>query len=98
MARRQVIISLAAAVVLVNPTAAIAQPGPLVPDPAGLISFPAGYSYTNLITSCVTPATSTESGVTFPYPDDPDGNVLFQGPRGETWLLEQRGAHAAAAG
>ena len=70
MARRQVIVSLAAAVVLLNPTAAIAQPGPLVPDPAGLISFPAGYSYTNLITSCQTPATSTESGVTFPYPDD----------------------------
>ena len=87
MTRRHVIIPLAAAVVLLNPTAAIADPGPLVPDPAGLISFPAGYSYTSLITSCQTPATSTESGVTFPYPDDPDGNVLFQGPRGETWLL-----------
>jgi secreted PhoX family phosphatase len=87
MARRHVIVSLAAAVVLLTPTAAIGQPGPLVPDPAGLISLPAGYSYTNLITSCLTTATSTETGLTFPYPDDPDGNVLFQGPSGETWLL-----------
>jgi hypothetical protein len=87
MARRHVIVSLAAVVVLVNPTAAIGAPGPLVPDPAGLISFPAGYSYTTLITSCVTSATSTESGGTFPYPDDPDANVLFQGSEGEQWLL-----------
>ena len=88
MARRLGIFSVAVAVVL-TPTAAVAQPspGPLVPDPAGVISFPAGYSYTTVVTSCVTPATSTESGVTFPYPDDPDANVLFRAPGGESWLI-----------
>ena len=89
MNRRHGIFPVVAALMLANPmtTAAHADPGPLEPDPAGLISFPAGYSYTTLVTSCVTPTTSTESGLTFPYPDDPDGNVLFQGTRGETWLL-----------
>ncbi|GAA3185639.1 DUF839 domain-containing protein [Blastococcus jejuensis] len=89
MARRSAILVLSAAMVVASPTAAMARPGsgpgPLVPD--ALISFPAGYGYTTLITSCVTPTRSTESGVAFPYPDDPDGNVLFQGPRGEYWLL-----------
>lgn len=89
MAGRSAILVLAAAVVVATPTAATARPGsgpgPLVPDP--LISFPAGYSYTTLVVSCQTPARSTESGLTFPYPDDPDATVLFQGPRGETWLL-----------
>jgi secreted PhoX family phosphatase len=89
MARRRVIVPLAAAVVLMNPVAAMGAPsngpGPLVPDP--LISFPAGYSYTSLITGCLTPATSTESGVTLPYPEDPDANVLFQAPGNEYWLL-----------
>lgn len=61
----------------------------LVTDPTGILSLQAGYSYTNLATACVTPERSTESGVTYPMPDDPDGKALFQAPGGETWLLVQ---------
>ena len=70
--------------------AASAAPGGTgapVADPAGVYSLPPGYSYTNLATPCVTPEVSTESGLTFPMPEDPDGKALFQGPRGETWLI-----------
>jgi secreted PhoX family phosphatase len=60
-----------------------------VPDPAGLLSLPPGFSYTTLATGCTTPERSTESGVTYPMPDDPDGKALFQAPGPNTWLLVQ---------
>jgi secreted PhoX family phosphatase len=79
--------ALAAAVLA--PLGATAADSALVPDPAGMLSLQAGYSYTNLATGCVTPERSTESGVTYPMPDDPDGKALFRAPRGKTWLLVQ---------
>jgi uncharacterized protein len=59
------------------------------PDPAGIINLPAGYSYTTLAVACVTQERSTESGVTFPMPEDPDAKALFRAPNGEMWLLVQ---------
>jgi secreted PhoX family phosphatase len=46
--------------------------GPLVPDPAGLLSLPEGFSYTLVAQSGVT---LLESGQ--PTPDDPDGTAAF---------------------
>jgi secreted PhoX family phosphatase len=46
--------------------------GPLVPDPAGILSLPAGFSYTIVAQSGVT---TLESGE--PTPDDPDGTAVF---------------------
>ncbi len=81
----------ALALFAVAPVTALAAPsgqaGFLTPDPAGTIDLPAGYTYTTLAVSCVTPARSTESEITYPMPDDLDGNVLFQGQRDEMWLL-----------
>jgi secreted PhoX family phosphatase len=67
--------------------AAAAPIGPPQPDPNGLLSLPAGFSYTTLATGCATPERSTESGVTYPMPEDPDGKALFQAPSGVSWLL-----------
>ena len=58
-----------------------------VPDPAGVYNLPAGYSYTDIATPCVTPEVSTESGLTFPMPEDPDGKALFKAPGGKLWLI-----------
>ncbi len=71
------------------PVGATAADPALVPDPAGVLSLQAGYSYTNLATGCVTQERSTESGITYPMPDDPDGKALFHAPGGKTWLLVQ---------
>jgi len=84
--------TLAATLVVAAVSAAAATAGPggtgtPVADPAGVYALPPGYTYKNLATPCVTPEVSTESGLTFPMPEDPDGKALFQGPRGETWLL-----------
>jgi uncharacterized protein DUF839 len=57
----------------------------VVTDPNGVINLRAGYSYTVLSTACVDSVTSTESGVTFPMPEDFDANILFNA--GELWLL-----------
>ena len=46
--------------------------GPLVPDPAGLLSLPEGFSYTVVAESG---ATLLDSGQ--PTPDDPDGTAAF---------------------
>jgi secreted PhoX family phosphatase len=61
--------------------------GPPQNDPTGVLSLPAGYDYTIMATACETPEQSTESGLTFPMPDDPDAKALFQGPAGQTWML-----------
>jgi secreted PhoX family phosphatase len=46
--------------------------GPLVPDPKGILSLPAGFGYTLVAQSGVT---TLESGE--PTPDDPDGTAAF---------------------
>lgn len=46
--------------------------GPLVPDPAGILSLPAGFGYTIVAESGVTLLDSGE-----PTPDDPDGTAAF---------------------
>jgi secreted PhoX family phosphatase len=46
--------------------------GPLVPDPAGILSLPAGFTYAIVARSGVT---TLESGQ--PTPDDPDGSAAF---------------------
>src|SRR4051794_10875213 len=68
---------------------ATAEIGPPVADPAGVYNMPAGFSYKDLATPCVTPERSTESGLTFPMPEDPDGKALFKAPGGKLWLLVQ---------
>jgi uncharacterized protein len=78
--------ALAAAALAATAHAAI---GPPVADPAGVYNMPAGFSYIDLATPCVTPEVSTESGLTFPMPEDPDGKALFKAPHGKSWLLVQ---------
>ena len=92
MRRIAVTAALAAVLVLaltVTASSATAAIGPPQPDPAGVLNLPAGFSYTTLATPCVTMETSTESGLTFPMPEDPDGKALFNAPGGDTWLLVQ---------
>ena len=55
--------------------------GPLVPDPNGLLSLPAGFSYRVLAQSGVT---VTEGG---PYPSDPDGMGVFRRVQGGSILV-----------
>jgi secreted PhoX family phosphatase len=76
-----------AAVSAAAATAGSGGTGAPVADPAGVYALPPGYTYTDLATPCVTLEVSTESGLTYPMPEDPDGKALFQGPHGETWLL-----------
>jgi secreted PhoX family phosphatase len=88
--RIAVLAAFAAAVVAALATAAASSAAPIGPpqaDPAGILNLPAGFGYTILATPCVTQEQSTESGLTFPMPDDPDGKALFRGPRGEAWLI-----------
>ena len=53
--------------------------GPLVPDPKGLLSLPAGFSYRIVSQTGVTP---TADGV--PTASDPDGNGVFARGTGST--------------
>jgi secreted PhoX family phosphatase len=53
--------------------------GPLIPDPAGLLSLPQGFSY-KIVTR--TGVTLLESGQ--PTPSDPDANGVFKGRGGYT--------------
>lgn len=46
--------------------------GPLIPDPAGILSLPKGFAYTTVAQSGVTLLDSGE-----PTPDDPDGTAAF---------------------
>jgi secreted PhoX family phosphatase len=87
--RRMLLTAAVALVALVAVSAATADLGPPQPDPAGVLSLPAGYSYTTIAQSCTTQEQSTESGLTLPMPDDPDGKALFQAPGGKMWLLVQ---------
>ena len=69
--------------------AATAAPGigAPVPDPTGSYSVPPGFSYSVIAEPCTTLERSTETGLTFPMPEDPDGKALFRGPHGESWLI-----------
>ena len=78
---------LAAAAIAASSSAAAI--GPPQPDPGAILNLPAGFSYTILATPCVTQEQSTESGLTFPMPEDPDGKALFQAPGGKSWLIVQ---------
>ena len=56
--------------------------GPLIPDPRGVLSLPAGFSYVEVARSNVT---TTDDGV--PYPSDPDGMGVFPGSAGGSTLV-----------
>lgn len=58
--------------------------GPLVPDPRGILSLPAGFTYTIIAKSG---ATTLDSGE--PTPDDPDGTVAFVRHGGNGSMLVQ---------
>ncbi|MFJ7207265.1 alkaline phosphatase PhoX [Streptomyces sp. NPDC098789] len=56
--------------------------GPLVPDPAGLLALPAGFSYRVITRTGVTKLDSGES-----TPSNHDGTAAFEGHRGVTLLV-----------
>ncbi len=56
--------------------------GPLVADPAGILSLPAGYSYTIVAQSGVTKLVSGQL-----TPDDPDGTACFPAKSGKGSVL-----------
>ncbi|MGW7318285.1 alkaline phosphatase PhoX [Streptomyces sp. NPDC054854] len=56
--------------------------GPLVPDPAGLLALPAGFTYRVITHSGVTTLESGES-----TPSNHDGTAAFEGHRGVTLLV-----------
>jgi secreted PhoX family phosphatase len=56
--------------------------GPLVPDPAGVLSLPEGFAYTIVAQSGVTKLETGE-----PTPDDPDGTAAFVRHRGNGSVL-----------
>lgn len=75
------------ALVLAVPGAGVAgAPAGPRPDPAGILDLPRGFSYNVLATGGQTPVVSTESGQTFPMPEDPDANVLTPAIGGGWWL------------
>jgi uncharacterized protein len=88
--RKRLALLVALAGALAAATAALAAPGGTgapVTDPAGIINLPPGYSYTLLAEACSDPVQSTESGLTFPMPDDFDANFGLNAPGGQYWLL-----------
>ncbi|WP_374773410.1 PhoX family protein [Streptomyces sp. NBC_01310] len=56
--------------------------GPLVPDPAGILALPAGFTYRVITHSGVTKLVSGES-----TPSNHDGTAAFEGHRGVTLLV-----------
>ncbi|MEU8462901.1 alkaline phosphatase PhoX [Streptomyces sp. NPDC029003] len=56
--------------------------GPLLPDPAGLLALPAGFTYRVITHSGVTSLDSGES-----TPSNHDGTAAFEGARGTTLLV-----------
>lgn len=56
--------------------------GPLVPDPAGILALPAGFTYRVITHSGVTTLDSGEI-----TPSNHDGTAAFEGPRGVTLLV-----------
>jgi uncharacterized protein len=56
--------------------------GPLIPDPAGLLSLPEGFSYKIVAQSGATQLTTGQ-----PTPSDPDGTAFFRAPDGRGVLV-----------
>lgn len=71
--------------------------GPLVPDPAGLLSLPAGFTYVVVARSGSTPTDDVNpaTGTPFLYPSDPDGMGVFAGPAGGSVLVSNHENSAA---
>jgi hypothetical protein len=85
--KRLVVVAVAAVLALAATASSTAEtPGPPLTDPNEVINLPAGFSYTVLSTSCLDTVRSTESGATFPMPEDFDANILFNAGD-EYWLL-----------
>lgn len=82
-------VAVLAAVAVATATAGSGGIGAPQADPAGNYDLPPGFTYTTLAESCTTQEVSTESGATFPMPEDPDGKAIFKGPHGQTWLVVQ---------
>lgn len=63
--------------------------GPLVPDPKGILSLPAGFSYQIVAQSNVTLTDDVNptSGLPYRYPSDPDGMGVFAGAAGGSVLI-----------
>jgi len=84
--RRALLALAAVATVLMATATAVADP----PGPVGtgdpVINLAGGFTYTIISTGCTDSVTSTESGGTFPMPEDFDGNVVFSAGD-ETWLI-----------
>ena len=84
--RRALLALAAATTVLMAATTAVADP----PGPVGtgdpVINLAGGFTYTIISTGCTDSVTSTESGGTFPMPEDFDANVVFSA-NDETWLI-----------
>ena len=84
--RRALLALAAVATVLMATATAVADP----PGPVGtgdpVINLAGGFTYTIISTGCTDSVTSTESGGTFPMPEDFDANVVFSAGD-ETWLI-----------
>jgi Alkaline phosphatase PhoX len=84
--RRAVLMAAAVVAVLMASATAVADPpGPIgTGDP--VINLAGGFTYSVISTACIDTVTSTESGVTYPMPEDFDANIVFNAGD-ETWLL-----------
>ena len=84
--RRALLAITAVAVLLMATATAVADP----PGPVGtgdpVINLAGGFTYSIISTGCADSVTSTESGLTFPMPEDFDANIVFSAGD-ETWLL-----------
>lgn len=71
--------------------------GPLIPDPNGLLSLPAGFSYVLVAQSNVTLTDdiNDKTGDAIPYPSDPDGMGVFAWPDGGSVLVTNHENSAA---
>lgn len=85
MRRASLALAAVATVLMATATAVADPPGPVGSgDP--VINLAGGFTYTILSTACTDSVTSTESGGTFPMPEDFDANIAFSAGH-ETWLL-----------
>ena len=85
MRRALLALAAVATVLMATATAVADPPGPVgTSDP--VINLAGGFTYTIISTGCTDSVTSTESGGTFPMPEDFDANVVFTAGD-ETWLI-----------
>jgi uncharacterized protein DUF839 len=86
MRTRGLLAILAAVVVLGATAAALASPPGTVGTGDPVINLAGGFSYTIIAQACSDSVTSTESGVTYPMPEDFDANIGFSAGS-EYWLV-----------